>query len=287
VVGLDRSDAGRAAVEQAAEIAARKHMPLRLVHAYGPSHHGLRHATWTKEGVPELLSASARRLVDDTVDVLRLVYPDLAVTSRLEPGSAVGLLVEESRGAAFLVVGSRGSGGFADLAVGSTTQHVASQALCPVLAVPCPPDGEPERRGVVVGVDGSPVSEHAIELAFEMASELEQPLDAVHAWTDPAQLGPGVMLPLVYDRDLVEDEERLVLAESLAGWADKYPDVVVTSTVTRDHPVPALVRASAGARVLVVGSRGRGPVSSALLGSVSHGVLHHATVPVAVVRRGT
>lgn len=77
------------------------------------------------------------------------------------------------------------------------------------------------------------------------------------------------------------------MAESMAGWSEKYPDVPVEFRVVRDHPVRALVEAAGGARLLVVGSHGRGPMSGALLGSVSHGALHHATGPVAVVRHRT
>lgn len=284
VVGLDRSDQARAAVEYAAARAVRHRRPLRVVHAFEPSQYAVRSTIgWTPD-LHGVLRNSAQRLVDETTEVLAMVYPDLEVQSRLEPGSAVEMLVEESEHADTVVVGSRGSGGFADLVIGSTTLHVASQARCPVVAVPSPPDGEAPRHGVVVGVDGSALSESAIEFALQVASELDEPLVALHAWTNPARLGPGVMLPLVYDSDLVADEEGLVLAESMAGWAEKYPDVRIESKVARGHAVHALVTEAQHARLLVVGSRGRGAVRS-LIGSVSHGVLHHATGPVAVVHR--
>jgi nucleotide-binding universal stress UspA family protein len=284
VVGLDRSDQARAAVEYAAARAVRHRRPLRVVHAFEPSQYAVRSTIgWTPD-LHGVLRNSAQRLVDETTEVLAMVYPDLEVQSRLEPGSAVEMLVEESEHADTVVVGSRGSGGFADLVIGSTALHVASQARCPVVAVPSPPDGEAPRHGVVVGVDGSALSESAIEFALQVASELDEPLVALHAWTNPARLGPGVMLPLVYDSDLVADEEGLVLAESMAGWAEKYPDVRIESKVARGHAVHALVTEAQHARLLVVGSRGRGAVRS-LIGSVSHGVLHHATGPVAVVHR--
>ena len=81
------------------------------------------------------------------------------------------MLVDESRTADVVVVGARGSGGFADLVIGSTTLHLASQAHCPVLAVPVPVEQRPHRHGVVVGVDGSAVSTEAVGAAFEWAAD--------------------------------------------------------------------------------------------------------------------
>ena len=284
VVGLDRSDPGRAAVEYAAELAVRKHLPLRLVHADEPAQYALRPMPGRTVDIHGVLHNAAQRLVDETFEVLSLVYPTLPISVRLERGSPVEILLEESASAAVVVVGSRGSGGFTDLVIGSTPLHLASRSHCPVVAVPTPPSNEQPLHGVVVGVDGSEVSREAVVSALQAASELDEPLTAVHAWTDPARTGAGVMLPLVYDPQLVNEEERRVLAEAMAGWAEKFPEVEVTQKVVRDHPVRALVAAASGARLLVVGSHGRGSVRSTLLGSVSHGVLHHATGPVEVVR---
>jgi nucleotide-binding universal stress UspA family protein len=102
--------------------------------------------------------------------------------------------------------------------------------------------------------------------------------------TTPAHTGVGLMMPLGYDAAMAAREERLVLAESLAGWEEKFPDVEVVQQVVLGHPVPSLVSRAAKARLLVVGSRGHSSLRSLVLGSVSHGVLHHATGPVAVVR---
>jgi nucleotide-binding universal stress UspA family protein len=107
-------------------------------------------------------------------------------------------------------------------------------------------------------------------------------LVAVHAWS-----------PTAIDEDLASliewdaSAEEAVLAERLAGWGQKHPQVAVRRTVVRDGAVRALVAASAGAQLVVVGSRGRGNAAGLLLGSVSHGVLHGAHCPVAVVRPGT
>jgi nucleotide-binding universal stress UspA family protein len=274
-------------VQYAAAVAERRRSPLRVVYALedwpfslGPP------VVWTQEAIDALLDSSAK-FADKTLELLHRSHPDLIVSTRVEAGSAVQMLIDESRHAKLVVLGSRGMGGFADMVVGSTTLQVASLAHSPVIAVPDAPEASQPPHGVVVGVDGSERSEAAIGFALEMADEMNEDLVAVHAWARPARLEPGVMLPLVFDPALVNDEERIVLAESMAGWSEKFPDVRVEHRVVHDHPVHALVEAAENARLLVIGSRGRGPLRSLLLGSVSHGVLHHATGPVAVVRPHT
>lgn len=283
VVGVDWTDAGRAAVEVAAELAGARHLPLRVVHVLEPPLYAVRPVVGRVEDVELMLRKAAQRLIDETTEVLHLARPDLPVTTSLAHGSAVDVLVAESRTAELLVLGSRGAGPFADLLVGSTTLHVSSLAACPVVAVPTSADIEPERHGVVVGVDGSPVSTRAVEFAYRMASALGEQLVAIHSWTEPVRMGAGEVLPLVYETALVDREEQRVMSESLAGCGERWPDVPVERRVLREHPVRALVEAGREARLLVVGTRGRGPLRSLLLGSVSHGVLHHATGPVAVV----
>ena len=134
---------------------------------------------------------------------------------------------------------------------------------------------------MVVGVDGSPTSEAATAFAFEAASLRRVPLVAVHVWRDV--LVDATMAPLL-DWDVIDSDEREVLAERLAGWSEKYPDVPVRRLVARDRPARALVEESGRAQLVVVGSRGRGGFHGLLLGSVSQALLHHAHCPVAVVR---
>lgn len=283
VVGVDQSYAGRAAIEYAAKLAKSRHLPLRLVHAVEAPLYPLRQVIGHTFDVEGSIRRSAQRLVEDTVEVLHGVYPTLDITAVLPTGAATEALLEESKHAHTVVVGSRGSGGFTGLVMGSTAMHVAAHAACPVIAIPDPPDAEAPRRGIVVGIDGSATSESAVAYALEMASEAGEPLLALHSWYDPARTGVGRMMPLGYDPAEVVQEERLSLAESMAGWQEKFPDVAVDQKVVYGHPVPALVAAASAASLLVVGSRGRGALRSLVLGSVSHGVLHRATGPVAVV----
>jgi nucleotide-binding universal stress UspA family protein len=286
LVGLDRSDHGRAAVEYAADMANRRHLPLRLLHACEPSLPGVRPPTDWAPSVEEVVREAAERLVKDTTDVLGLLYPDLDVSFAVERGSASACLVQASERANTIVLGSRGTGGFGDLVIGSTTLQVTAHAACPVIAVPGIDDAAATRSGVVVGVDGSSVSEAAIGYAFETASDLREKLTTVHAWYFPGYSMTGILTPLGFDRELVAEEEKVVLAESVAGWQEKFPDVEVEHTVVLGHPVQVLASRAACASLLVVGSRGRSAVHGLVLGSVSHGVLHHATSPVAVVHPG-
>jgi nucleotide-binding universal stress UspA family protein len=91
------------------------------------------------------------------------------------------------------------------------------------------------------------------------------------------------MQPLVYDPQIVAEEESRALNESLTVWREKYPDVEVVSEVIQGSPARILGAVSARADLLVVGARGRGGFPALLLGSVSHALLHYAHCPVAVV----
>jgi nucleotide-binding universal stress UspA family protein len=142
----------------------------------------------------------------------------------------------------------------------------------------------PDDRPVVVGVDGSPTSEVALAFAYDEADRRGVALVAVHTWLDD-MLEPT--LAAMIDWDAIETDERALLAERLAGWSEKHPDVEVRRLVTRDRPARVLVEESVGAQLVVVGSRGRGGVTGLLLGSVAHALLHHAHCPVAVARSDT
>jgi nucleotide-binding universal stress UspA family protein len=206
----------------------------------------------------------------------------------MRDGAPEHVLVEESRKVDTVVLGSRGAGAFSTIVAGSTTMYVSSHAACTVVAVPATTLSA-AASGVVVGADGSELSDAAIAFAFQQASELRAPLTAVNAWLEPvvgAVMGAALARaeddPVAFARN-----QEILLAGSLAGWSEKYPDVEVRRRVVHAHPVRALVDAAAGAELLVVGCRGRGAVRSMLLGSVSHGVLHLATTPVAVVHGHT
>jgi nucleotide-binding universal stress UspA family protein len=280
VVGVDGSPTSLAAVELAAREAALRRRPLHVVHA----------CVWPLLNVPlepppgapadAGVGHEAERFVAEGVARARSVAPEIAVTGEVIVGAPTSVLLHSSADAVLTVIGDRGLGGFTDLLAGSVAVQLAAHAPGPVLIA----RGEVHPAGaVVLGVDGSPANDPAVGYAFESASLRAVPLVAVHAWKHPASTGPGDMLPLTYDPQEVREDEQRLLAEALAGWRERFPDVSVEPVLLRSGPRRALIDATATAQLVVVGTRGRGGITGLLLGSVSQALLHHAACPVAVV----
>ncbi len=204
------------------------------------------------------------------------------ISIEIQIGSASALMIQASESADLLVLGSRGHGGFKGLLVGSVGTQVASHAQCPTVVLRDVP--RKAANQVIVGIDGSPHSIAAIAFALDEASRHGWELIAIHAWDVPAYdliITPqgAVPFPLA---DVADSEIRLA-AEVLAGFSTDYPDVKVQERLVRAPAVQALLEASTDAALIVVGTRGHGAAVGAVLGSVSNGLLHRATVPVVVV----
>jgi len=280
VVGVDGSAIALRAVQWAAAEARRRRVPLRLVLAftevadYLVGHPGLGPRT------RELLLARARDSLHAAAELARQHEPEIDVEEQLVIGFPTRVLVDESRRAHLVVVGDGGFGRVTAALAGSVAVSIAVHAACPVVVVRGPDRTDGERLPVVVGVDGSPVSEAALAFAFTAAADRRVPLVAVHTWVDPV-FDPTRAAGLPAD---VELQERELLAQRLAGWAAKYPDVPVQRVVTTDRPAHQLIAQSELAQLVVVGSRGHGNLAGLVLGSVSNALVHAATCPVAVVR---
>jgi nucleotide-binding universal stress UspA family protein len=122
-------------------------------------------------------------------------------------------------------------------------------------------------------------------MAFDEASWRRAELVAVHTWLEfSSDNAYAYARQFLVDWDAIETREREVLAERLAGWQEKYPDVAVRRVVTRDRPVRCLLEHAADAQLLVVGSRGRGGFTGMLLGSTSQALIYHAPCPLLVTR---
>lgn len=279
VVGADGSAQSLRAIEWAAEEAMRRGLSLRIVHAEVPWLYDMPVAP--RAGVVHTgLLSGGHEVLDEAVALARACAPEAAVEGELVTGAATRILLEKAQDAAMVVLGGHGTGALTGVVLGSTALQVVTHTPVPAVVVR---SREPARRQVALGLDRADTQEPAIRFAFEEAALRRARLRVIHVWSHPASRGPGAMQPLVYDPQVVTEEERRVLGESLAVWCEKFPEVDVVSEVEHGRPVPILAGVSARADLLVVGTRGRGGFAGLLLGSVSHSLLHHAHCPVAVV----
>jgi nucleotide-binding universal stress UspA family protein len=290
VVGFDASVESRRAVWWAALEAATRAQPLLLVHAIPVPIEELTRIHLPSETVTfEPLLSSAERAVADMAAECRRQLPGLSVRTEVRMGHPASVLRDSTAHASVLVLGPPRLSRVQRVLLGSTASELVRTSHVPVIivrgerepALAQPPAGF-ER--VVVGVDGSACSQRAVGFALDFASRHNAELTALLAF---AEEPPDALRPnrsWTSDSDAV-DACRRVLAESVAGWSDRYPDVVLHQNVTTaEGPTEALFTAAVDADLLVVGTRGRGVICSTLLGSVSHAVAHYAPCPVAVVR---
>ncbi|MPZ81792.1 MAG: universal stress protein [Actinophytocola sp.] len=284
VVGVDGSASALQAVRWAAKVAIRDRVPLRLVHAYELPL-GLPSGITLQKSLLDGMREQGRRWLSETRKAAAEIDPALPVEIVLEAMPVANALIHESDNASMLVLGTRGLSALTGLLVGCTSVAVAGRAHSPVVIVRgVAADRPPLDTGpVVVGVDGTEVSEAAVAFAFAEACARGTYLVAVHAWTESlfALSLSGTNAPLDLTRLAQEADETI--AERLAGWQEKYPDVRIQREVVHDRPGRALRRCSPTAQLVVVGRRGRGAFRSLVLGSTSQNLLHHAQCPVAVV----
>ncbi|WP_099040671.1 universal stress protein [Mycobacterium neglectum] len=283
VVGVDGSAAAKFAVDWAARDAARRGAPLTLVHVVSSVLGSLSHAP-LPTGVGKWQQQKAHEAVDEAMAVVAAVQRDagpLDVQTEIYYSTAVPTLIDMSKGAAMVVVGSRGHGAIGSL-LGSVSAGVIQHAHCPVAVIhdedPLMP--HPAQAPVLVGIDGSPTSELATAIAFDEASRRGVDLIALHAWTE---FGVGDLLGMNWLT--MKASEDAALAQRLAGWQENYPDVKVQRLVVCDHPARTLIDHSEAAQLVVVGSHGRGGFAGMLLGSVSAAVVQSARMPVIVARQ--
>ncbi|MDV6014259.1 universal stress protein [Haloechinothrix sp. LS1_15] len=284
VVGVDGSEQSLVATRWAAREARAREVPLLLVHAMGVPNMYMGVVPPSAEAVTALRE-DARTILEQAAQVATATA-EVTVETALRSDTVAAALRAVSHRARMVVVGASGYGRFlAGVAMGATPVQVASHAACPVVVIRGQfADQLPETAPIVVGIDGSELSDEALGHAYEIAAHRAAPLIAVHAWSDQDTEILFSASRAHFDWELPSETEQRVLAERLAGWADKYPDVVVERVVVRDKPRHKLLELSSGAQLVVVGSRGRGGFAGLLLGSTSQALMHHAACPVMVVR---
>lgn len=284
VVGVDGSPAARVAVDWAAREASARQVPLTLIHVIPWASLGM----WPELPMPADLvtqfNGQGRDILgtarQTAMDAIKNSHP-IQISTELITDGVVSTLVEWSKGADLVVVGCRGLGALSRRLLGSVSWGLIHHSHCPVAVIhdedPLMPT--PAMAPVVVGIDGSQASEKATEIAFEQAARRGVDLVAVHAWSDFAVNDfPGITWS-----DLEKQAEE-ALAERLAGWQERCPDVTVRRVVVMDRPARQLLKQSESAQLTVVGSHGRGGFAGMLLGSVSAAVAESARMPVIVAR---
>ncbi|QLJ02199.1 universal stress protein [Streptomyces sp. NEAU-sy36] len=279
VAGVDGSEESLRAVDRAADEAALRGAPLRLVYAsLWERYEGSLIAQEVGKPVEEVM---ARDVMDAAERRAHQRRPGLVVTTAVLAEEPEFGLVNESSLARFVVLGCRGRSGVAELLLGSVSLSVAAHAHCPVIVLRGSPE-EPAAPGrVVLGVAGKGACPAAVRFAAEEAALRGVPLEAVRAWRRPAYTAAGH--PQLSGRPARTPEEEAAGALEEALRQD-LPDGLRVRRRTAEGPArDVLVAASRDAGLLVVGARRRTGRFGLRLGRVAHGVLHHADCPVAVV----
>ncbi|TVT21629.1 universal stress protein [Amycolatopsis rhizosphaerae] len=286
VVGVDGSLAALHAVRWAAAEAAQRHRGLRLVHATDDVSVDYPRPAPTTADLHHVLRMRGQHLLRAARDAAVEAAPGLDPQLELSHSGAAATLVGESAAASLLVLATAGLRPLGRTFAGSVSISAVAHAHCPVALIRghVAEESPPATGPVVVGVDGSPSSEEAIGVAFEEAAWRGTALVAVHAWDDSFLAEVFEEGRWKLDREAVEEHERELLAQRLAGWQEKYPDVPVERVVVAGRPAERLLDLADHAQLMVVGSRGRGGFAGMLLGSTSQAVMSYALCPVLVAR---
>lgn len=275
VVGVSGAPVSARVVDWAMTRAAERSQRVELVSVVGGAI-----GTLGEGGPLAEATAASRSFLEDYVRLH--ADRDVEVSVRVEVGNPVERLVAASVDAALLVIGSDYQGGSSPSVRGFHGVRITAGAHCPVVVVP---DFDPaDRKGVVVGVDGSEISESALRFAAAEADRSDEPLTAVSVWTPLTAPGYGLVGYSQPYLDNMQTATEEILAIALAGLSTDYPDLTIVPVVESGYPSRVLDELAATARLCVVGSRGRGAIRRFLLGSISQEVIAHPATVTAVVR---
>lgn len=285
VVGIDGSPGAARAVDWAADAASRRRRRLELVHALDlmATRGALGVYDVMVPPVQDTIRAHGVEQLTAAAEAARRVDPDLDIVVSISEQSPARALIERSAVAHLLVVGTSGTGGTISH-LGSTLLAVVSHGRGAVVVARGADTAQVARHEgpVVVGVDGSARGAAAIGAACAEAADRRARLVAVHAWSDLSFDRFGALPEIIRDAE-VHARADAVLAEQLAGWQEKFPDVEVVRKVYLAGPRFRLLAWSKVAQLVVVGNRGRGGFRGLLLGSTSNSLVQHADCPVMVV----
>jgi nucleotide-binding universal stress UspA family protein len=273
VCGVDDSSHAAAVVVLAADLAARLGLRLRLVHSPSTDVYlvGQPRRAALNRGASLLASFGAQSDDDHIVEIG-------------DPTDVLAAVISED--AALAVVGSRGRGPTRAAVLGSVSSALAHRSPCPLVVVP--PGAQVQLAAapaIVCGLDGSTAAVRALRSAAALARALDGHLVALHVRNSALTMG----MPSVagHRQPFVEplDTARAAIAVVEQPLAELDPDVRTVMRIESGNAAQCLARvaADAGHAIIVVGSHGRGPLRSALLGSVSLRLAATAPVPVMIV----
>lgn len=288
LVGMDGSAEALRAAAYGAWESKRRNVPLRLVFAHapaplwGPSILLAEDYRWERQWARDMLAEAEQRVI--------ATNPDVTLQTAVVSGSAAGALVDESRQASLVVLGTRAAGGVIGHLSGSVAAQVAAHADTPVIVIRPAADVDVDPtlvtdRPVIVGLDGSIESEQAMAFAVEQALARGADLHAVYVWNVLEVHDIGPIVADEFDADEEEKKASRLLTEATEGWAADYPDLTIARRVIHGlDAVDALSRDGEGAGLIVVGSRGHGGFLGLRLGSTVDGLIRRAGPPLAVIR---
>ena len=288
IIGIDGSPESEAAMHWGLEEAARRGAEVELIYALAvPVVSDAYGMVMTRPDIDELTLYS-QGLLDAALAAARAAAPEgVSVTARLASGPPAAVLIEASKHADALVVGTRGLGAISGKLLGSVSVRLAGKSVCPVYIVPPEWREHPAPDGrVLVGVDGSEHSDAALHMALEEARRRQLGLTVLCASHVPwlaRPIEPEVIAEF-------EESERWLAEKTISESLDRvkghsYSDVEIEQVTVRGTPAEALVEASRSAELTVVGSRGHRSFSRAILGSVSRTLMQDSPRPVAVVHK--
>ncbi|MGO9928068.1 MAG: universal stress protein [Mycobacterium sp.] len=257
-VGIDGSDAAIYAAKWAVTEAVSRNIPLRLIHAVPNRRAGA--ATFDESVDVEYAQASLRA----ANAALQATGEPVKVESDIVHGSPESALIDASRHAAMVCIGSVGIGRVARKLLGSTADAVARKAHCPVAIIRSSREAAASDSGyIAIVVDDSPGNDAVLELGFREARLREAPILALGVW----RWGLG---EIPYHQ----------LDHRLGPWVSQYPEVHVLPAAARSGAADFLTQTQESVQLAVVGSGDAGKVAR-LVGPITHG---HNGCSVLVVR---